>query len=48
LVYAHAGSSDFRPANRGLSLDGELDALRTGDIARRDTLLLKIDLLHAL
>ena len=48
LVYAHQTSADFIPRPGGLDLGGELGAI-SGDAAiHSDTVLVKIDLFHAL
>jgi hypothetical protein len=48
LVYAHATSNDFAPAQRGLDLSSELSAAFQRGAVHSDTLLVKMDLLQAL
>jgi hypothetical protein len=48
LVYAHQSANDVVPPRHGLDLGAELGLLSAAGVSHGDTLLLKVDLLHAL
>src|SRR6266446_3229991 len=48
LVYAHQSSNDVVPPRHGLDLGAELGLLSAPGVAHGDTILVKVDLLHAL
>jgi hypothetical protein len=48
LVYAHQSANDVVPLRHGLDLGAELGLLSAAGVSHGDTLLLKVDLLHAL
>jgi hypothetical protein len=48
LVYAHQSSNDLKHVRGGLDYGGELGALGGSGVSHGDTILVKVDLLHAL